>query len=54
VVKNDADMHTALSRLAQEVNRLRPDWRNAEEFYELRSAIAARLRSLADSPLAIR
>ena len=49
-----ADMHAALTELAAEVNRLRPDWRNGEEFYELRSQITGRLKSLAASPLATR
>jgi hypothetical protein len=47
-------MHAALTELASAINRLRPDWRNSEEFYELRSAISGRLRALADSPLATR
>jgi hypothetical protein len=49
-----SDMHAALTELAAEINRLRPDWRNAQDFYELRSQIAGRLRSLAASPLATR
>ena len=47
-------MHQALTELASAINRLRPDWKSGEEFYSLRSEITARLRSLADSPLATR
>jgi hypothetical protein len=37
----------ALRRLAHAVRRLRPDWRNAEGFYEARSEIAHALAQLA-------
>jgi hypothetical protein len=36
-----------LANLAAAVGRLRPDWRDAEAFYELRSEIMASLRRLA-------
>jgi hypothetical protein len=49
-----ADMHAALTELASALDRLRPDWRSGEAFYELRSEISGRLRALADAPLATR
>lgn len=42
VLTNAAELH----ELAVLVNRLRPDWRDGEAFYELRSEIAGRLREL--------
>jgi hypothetical protein len=39
----------ALLELAAMVRRLRPDWRDAERFYELRSEITGRLTRLARS-----
>jgi hypothetical protein len=36
-----------LERIAGEVRRLRPDWRDAEAFYETRSEIAGALMRLA-------
>lgn len=38
---------TRLHDLADQVARLRPDWRSAERFYELRSDLAAELRAVA-------
>jgi DNA polymerase I-like protein with 3'-5' exonuclease and polymerase domains len=37
------DLHAVLSEMAREINRLRPDWRSSEEFYESRSEISGRL-----------
>jgi hypothetical protein len=39
----------ALLELAAMLRRLRPDWRDAERFYELRSEITGRLTRLARS-----
>ena len=36
-----------LADLADRLNRLRPDWRSAERFYEERSELAAELRDVA-------
>jgi hypothetical protein len=35
------DMHDALNELAAAINRLRPDWRDAQDFYSLRSGAEA-------------
>src|SRR3954454_7554624 len=48
------DLASELERLAAQVARLRPDWRDGERFYETRSEVIARLRSLARSSLAVR
>jgi hypothetical protein len=44
------DTASRLQALAAAVARLRPDWRDAERFYEARSEIIAALRALARSP----
>jgi hypothetical protein len=44
-----ADTATRLEALAAAVARLRPDWRDAEAFYEARSEIVGTLRALARS-----
>ena len=49
-----ADMYDALMQIFDDIGRLRPDWRDSEEFYALRSSIKGRIRSLANSPLATR
>src|SRR4051794_32768904 len=48
------DLGDELEQLADLVGRLRPDWRDGERFYETRSEVIARLRSLARSPPAQR
>ena len=48
------DLHTELEQLASDVAGLLPDWKSAEQFYEKRSDIRARLKALARSPAAIR
>jgi hypothetical protein len=48
------DLASELEQLADQVGRLRPDWRDGERFYETRSEVIARLRSLARNPPAQR
>jgi hypothetical protein len=49
-----SDMYDALMQIAEDIGRPNPSFRDAEAFHELRSSIRRRVRSLADSPLAVR
>lgn len=51
---SDSNMHDALTQLANDVARLTPNWKDARGFYERRSSAVGKLRSLANSPLAVK
>src|SRR5437763_11423218 len=48
------DLASELERLAAAVARLRPDWRDAADYYEARSEIVGALRALSRNPPATR